>query len=95
MNRTLFEISGAPTKYLIWSVEHNGWWKQSQYGYSDDLSEAGLFSKEKAKEIIDNANRFHLEDVMIPNSAIKSLSSNGEGAYKPRRRSFFSFRLCR
>lgn len=73
--RMLFEIAGAPTKYLIWSVEHNAWWKQSKYGYSNDLSEAGLFSKEEASDIVEEANVRSHEEVMIPQTALRTPAS--------------------
>jgi len=54
------------TKYLIWSVEHNGWWKGDRHGYSDNLPGAGMFSKEEAEQIVNDSNMRGLEECMIP-----------------------------
>lgn len=44
------------TLWLIWSIEHNGWWKHKGFGYTENLLDAGVFSYTKALEIIDGAN---------------------------------------
>ena len=64
------KILDFPTKYLIWSVEHEGWWKQNCHGYSPTLADAGLFEKEEAEKIVKEANsRGRLEECMIPKGA--------------------------
>ena len=45
-------------KYLIWSNEHRGWWKQNRHGYTTRTDKAGQFSFEQAKQICENANRY-------------------------------------
>ncbi len=37
--------------YLVWSNEHEGWWKPGGWGYSRGLTEAGHFSRSQALEI--------------------------------------------
>lgn len=27
--------------YLIWSYEHNAWWKPNRWGYTTNIKEAG------------------------------------------------------
>lgn len=42
--------------YVIWSKEHNGWWRPGRMGYTDCLFEAGRYSKAEAHEIMKKAN---------------------------------------
>ena len=37
--------------YLIWSVEHNGWWGSARRGYFRELSKAGRYSHAEALAI--------------------------------------------
>ncbi|MEH2525887.1 MULTISPECIES: hypothetical protein [unclassified Bradyrhizobium] len=41
--------------YLIWSNEHQGWWKADGWGYSPGLREAGHFHKDRAFDICRSA----------------------------------------
>ena len=45
-------------KYLIWSNEHRMWWKPNSFGYTPHISDAGIFSKEKASEIVAQATQW-------------------------------------
>jgi hypothetical protein len=45
-------------RYLIWSMEHRGWWKGNRHGYTTRTDKAGQFSFEEAKAICENANRY-------------------------------------
>lgn len=36
---------------LIWSHEHKLWWRPNKGGYTRKESEAGLYTREEAKEI--------------------------------------------
>ena len=38
--------------YLIWSHEHNAWWKSNQLGYTSDLRLAGHYDYDEAAEIV-------------------------------------------
>jgi hypothetical protein len=42
--------------WLIWSSEHQAWWKGAQSGYTEDVSHAGRYSREEAEEICVLAN---------------------------------------
>jgi hypothetical protein len=44
--------------YVIWSFEHDAWWKPHRLGYTLEIEEAGHYSADEANEIVDNANRF-------------------------------------
>lgn len=49
-------LGGSSPLYAIWSEEHQGWWRQSRWGYTARLAEAGLFLKPEADMIVENAN---------------------------------------
>lgn len=37
----------VPT-YLLWSNKHKAWWRPNARGYTEDIAEAGLYTKERA-----------------------------------------------
>jgi hypothetical protein len=43
-------------EFLIWSEEHNAWWRAGGHGYTMSIASAGRFSKSKADAIVHNAN---------------------------------------
>jgi len=49
-------------KYLIWSKEHHGYWKESRFGYVYSKAEAGRFSLEDATQICEDANAYCQDD---------------------------------
>ena len=55
------------SKWLIWSIEHNGWWKPSYHGYTKLRSEAGIYSYDEALSIVEGAN---INNKDIPNEAM-------------------------
>lgn len=44
--------------WLIWSLEHDGFWRASGNGYTKDRDEAGRYSFEEACEIVRSANQY-------------------------------------
>jgi hypothetical protein len=56
-------------EYLIWSIEHSGYWKYNNFGYTKYRSEAKRYSFEEALETVKNGNRFS-KDSETPNEAI-------------------------
>lgn len=42
--------------YIIYSFEHNAYWKRNSFGYSRHLNQAGVYGYKEAKEICTNAN---------------------------------------
>lgn len=42
--------------WLVWSIEHDRWWKPGAYGYTDNIKEAGLYTFEQALDICRKAN---------------------------------------
>jgi len=39
-------------KYLIYSREHNAWWRDNRAGYTFEEEEAGRYSLKEAKAIV-------------------------------------------
>lgn len=46
------------TRYVIWSFEHNAWWRPGRMGYTQWLVEAGQYSEAEAQEICVQANQY-------------------------------------
>jgi len=46
------------TRYLIWSYEHNAYWRRNSCGYTVNKDEAGRYCYAEAKEIVTMANAF-------------------------------------
>lgn len=53
--------------YLIWSIEHNAWWKDQERGYTPNRDEAGIYECDHAHEIVDRAN---INENNTPNEAL-------------------------
>jgi hypothetical protein len=47
--------------FLVWSIEHNAWWRPAHYGYTRDIRNAGRYP---LSEAIANVKR--IEECMIP-----------------------------
>lgn len=45
--------------FLIWSIEHNAWWRPERCGYTMRVAEAGRYPRTTARAIVADAN--HLE----------------------------------
>lgn len=57
--------------YLIWSIEHDAWWRAAEMGYTRSLSDAGVYTPERSRQIVDKANRFSFNECRIPLACIK------------------------
>lgn len=55
------------TLWVIWSMEHEAWWKAGHAGYTLVKAEAGIYGYKEALEIVANANK-HTDD--YPNEAM-------------------------
>jgi hypothetical protein len=42
--------------WVIWSIEHNAWWKHDSDGYTRDRQQAGKYTLEVARDIVNQAN---------------------------------------
>lgn len=55
--------------WIIWSHEHQAWWKAGRNGYSEFRKDAGIFTLDEALEICRNANcwiKDRPEETMLP-----------------------------
>lgn len=57
------------TKWLIWSIEHDAWWKPDHNGYTVHRKRAGKYSYEEAIKIVHSANLYR-NDNASPNEAM-------------------------
>ena len=48
-------MSDEPPRYLVFSVEHQRWWRPGACGYTAKLSEAGRYTRESALRICASA----------------------------------------
>lgn len=79
--------------YVIWSFEHDAWWRPDRWGYTPHLAAAGLYTRGEAEAIVADANIVHLHEAMFtlaearafrhgesgdPDPAVKPLPHSGE-----------------
>lgn len=67
----LVAVLASRADWLIWSTEHQGWWKPARRGYTPNQTLAGRYTLEEALEICQEANAHLLPDhspqeTMIP-----------------------------
>ena len=63
--QTLTELNGQ--NWLIWSVEHQGFWKSGSLGYTKYADEAGAYSYSDAVGVCKTANAGGaMEECMVP-----------------------------
>jgi hypothetical protein len=56
----------APRIVLIWSIEHQRWWRPGRLGYTGDLAEAGHYRADEAAAILARANLVAVQECAIP-----------------------------
>lgn len=44
-------------KVMIFSLEHDAWWKPQSRGYTKDQDEAGWYDEAEAEKIVEDANK--------------------------------------
>ena len=52
--------------FLIWSIEHNAWWRPASCGYTQVLAEAGRYDRDEANQILRQANIIRTNECKIP-----------------------------
>jgi len=58
------------TGWLIWSHEHDAWWRAARWGYTRNWHEAGRYDILEAVEICLDANRKQINESMIHESML-------------------------
>src|SRR5262245_8945039 len=64
-----------PPYFVIWSIEHSGWWRASLHGYADTLAEAGRFTGPQVLAILSAANVREVNECAIPVEALQTQPS--------------------
>ena len=59
------QMTSEPRAYVIWSFEHDAWWRPGGWGYTRDLAEAGHFTEADADQIIADANVVAVNEVVM------------------------------
>lgn len=57
--------------YLIWSMEHDAWWKPNGVGYTRVLADAGRYHEHEAAAIVARANIIRCHEAMIPEVCVR------------------------
>ena len=76
----LIEVYGLPPagrRFLIWSNEHQAYWRPNRAGYTERASDAGLYPQNEAIEICEAASHGSKgtpNETMLPPSAVPKLS---------------------
>jgi hypothetical protein len=52
--------------FLIWSIEHDAWWRPGGHGYTRELEQAGHYSEGEARKIVTRANIVAFHECAIP-----------------------------
>ena len=55
-----------PDRFVIWSFEHDAWWRPGGYGYTPELAEAGRYTWADAQFIVRQANIITMNEAAIP-----------------------------
>ncbi len=70
------DSGAAGDKWVIWSVEHDAWWRAGHSGYTQLYSVAGVYSFEEASGICKRANQMQSGDCDMDKSG---LARHGQG----------------
>ena len=62
--------------YLIWSYEHQGWWRPEQQGYTKDTKDAARYDYWAAQQICFKANEHSTTIQGVPESEAASFVHN-------------------
>ena len=60
--------------FVIWSYEHRAWWRPGSWGYTQELGEAGRYTRADAEAIVRRANVVRVNEVMLslPAAAVQA-----------------------
>lgn len=78
--------AGGEQKFLIWSNEHNAWWRPNSQGYTHSIEAAGRYSLKEAISVSNQANYGWSDMRDLPNelpiSEEAALLLNGQKDYR-------------
>lgn len=58
--------------FVIWSIEHDAWWRPGRCGYTRNLRDAGRYDFKEADEILGRANFVKVNECAIPVNCLES-----------------------
>jgi hypothetical protein len=61
-------------RYLVWSIEHDMWWRPGRMGYTPMIEEAGRYSLEEGRKILASANLVKVNECLIPVASVATLT---------------------
>jgi len=53
-------------RFVIWSIEHQAWWRADWLGYTDTLMQAGLYDETDTRAVLERANHVAVNECAIP-----------------------------
>src|SRR4051812_39839568 len=65
------EAGGAGRLVLIWSIQHDAWWKPGSLGYTHHVAEAGRYSVDEAARILQQCNLIQVNECKVPLAAVE------------------------
>lgn len=81
---------GGEKLYLIWSNEHNAWWRPNSQGYTHSIAAAGRYSLKEAISVSNQANYDWNDMRELPNelpiAEEAALLLNGQKDYRATRK---------
>ena len=70
--------------FLIWSIQHEAWWRADWRGYTTDLRDAGVYSESEAAAVLKRSNTVAVEECAIPTSCVRDDETQSEAAQHKR-----------
>lgn len=64
-------------EYVIWSFEHNAWWRPGRMGYTTQLSQAGQYSRAESERIVARANIVKFNEQLMLLSTARAYALKG------------------
>lgn len=43
LNKSIKKLQGQENRYRVWSIKHGSWWRAGNGGYTDNISQAGVY----------------------------------------------------
>src|SRR5262245_22940998 len=69
--------------FVLWSIEHQMWWRPGRCGYTPERSEAGIYSEAEVREILARANLMKVNEAAIPIACVDLVTRGVTFAVRP------------